>query len=309
MSLQKPYREPSAAEILSMSLSVYWERLKYLVVPFLFANAANAVFGWLLEPYVPPLSIPQNFTEAFFLWLINYLATAIPVMAVLVVASWVTGTVANGIAVKYLSDLVEGRPAHLRTGFSLILTSIPSLLAVGLITGALVTLGSILFILPGIIAAIVFSLTVQVIVVERVGTYESLKRSRRLVAGRWGKAFTVLFSVFLATTFAYVIGDIVGSFIEGPLSPLKWIITIVVPSLAEPVHPVALTCLYYSLRAREKPPEPVIPFQLEAPVAPPSTRPPTSGFGVFQPRFCYKCGQRLPSEAIYCPRCGARVRP
>jgi hypothetical protein len=261
-----------------------------------------------MDSFLPDIEIPPDFTEEFFLWLINYMAVAIPVAALFAVIGWVLITLSSGIAVKYSSDVLEGRHASLKRGFNSAVSSISSLLASGFIIGVLMILGLILFVIPGIIVAVMFSLSVQVIILERLGALKSLRRSRRLVANRWGKTFAVLFLVFLFTAVVYVVGDIIGDLFGGQLGTLRWMIPSIVTSLAQPLQPIALTYLYYSLLTMEKPTEPEMPLQPTVPVEPPVTRPPTPTLPVFQPRFCYKCGQRLPLDAAYCPRCGVRVR-
>ncbi len=313
MILEKPYREVSATEVLRMSINLYLARYELFLVPFLVTNLANGALSQLMYSLMPEFFIPQSFTEEFFLWLINYLTNVIPVVALFGTIGWVITTLSNGIAVKCSSDILEGIRPSLNRGFRFTLSSISSLLTTGLIVGVLTILGLILFIIPGVIVALMFSLTVQVIMMERLGVSGSLRRSRELVVGRWGKTFAVLLLVFTATAAVYVVGDILVSSLGSPFDPtvdtVRWLMTSILTSLVQPLHPIALTCLYYSLRIREKPIRPAIPHAAEAPVALPAPRAVGPSLKGFQPRFCYKCRQRLPSDAIYCPRCGVRVRP
>jgi len=309
MTLQTSYRELSVTEILSKSISLYFSRFEYFLAPVLLTNLVNEALRRLMSHFMPEFNFPQNFTDEFFARLINYLAVAIPLAIVFLVVIWIINTLCNGIIVKYSSDMLEGRHASLKNGFNSVLSNIPSLLTVGFVTGALTMLGLILFIIPGIIVAVMFSLTVQVIIIERVGVSESLGRSRKLVANRWWKTFSVLFSVFLVTAISYMIGDFVGTLFGGSFDALKWLITIIIASFVQPLHPIALTYLYYTLNIGEEPMKPAVPPQFTAPVPAPSPSPPSPVLTTFQPRFCYKCGQRLPSDAIYCPRCGEKVKP
>jgi hypothetical protein len=258
--------------------------------------------------FMPDIEFPLDFTEEFFLWLINYLVAAIPVAVLFVMIGWVISTLSGAIVIQYSSDMLEERHASLKRGFNSTISSISSLLTVGFIIGILTVLGLVLFILPGIIVTVMFSLSVQVIMIERLGILESLRRSRRLVADRWGKTFAVIFLVFLITAVTYVIGGIIGDLFVGPPSTLKWMITSIVASIAQPLWPIALTHLYYSLLAKDKLTDPEVPLNSTGPVEPPVTHHPTRLLSAFQPRFCQRCGQRFPSDAVYCPRCGAIVR-
>ncbi len=312
MAFRMPNRELSVRDILSRSLDIYFGRFEYFLIPSLFSNLANGALWQVMGFFLPSFSLPENYTEEFFLWLINYLAVAIPVFALFALMVWVVSTLSNGITVRCSADRLEGRHVDLRQAVSFTLTNLSSLLAAGFINGVLTLLGFIFFIMPGIIVAVMFSLTVQVVLIERLNAIESLRRSRKLVAGRWGKTFTVLLSVFLIVTVVYVIGDLIGDLIAGSSTQqpffLRWLITSIVSSIGLPLHPIALTCLYYSMCTREKPTEVKVPIQPTVSAEPP-TRLPVPSYLSFQPTFCFKCGQRLPSDAVYCPRCGVQVKP
>jgi hypothetical protein len=189
-----------------------------------------------------------------------------------------------------------------------VVPQVSSLLTAGFVTGALMALGFVLFAVPGIIVTITFSLTVQVIMIERLGAFESLRRSRKLVANRWRKTLAVLLLVSVIMVATYIVGD----FIVGLLGPMDWILTIIVRSivisLGQPLQPIALTYLYYSMRLREEPFERPTTLPPVAPVVMPPTFPPPTYPAGYQPRFCYKCGQNLPPDAVFCPRCGNQVK-
>jgi len=316
MASQVHHRELSVAEILSSALNLYLARFECFLIPFLLTNFANGAIsqftGWLMPNFV----FPQDLTEEFFLWLIDYLVVAIPLVALSVLANWVLSTLSNGIAIKCSSDMLEGRRVELRKAFRFAISDSPSLLAIGFITGVLMILGLTLFVVPGVIVAVMFSLAVQVVMVERLGVVQSLRRSRRLTAGRWGKTFVALLSVFLITALTYIAGDILWGAIEDVFlgsfgvqtAAVRWFLISVFTSLAQPLHPIALTYLYYSMRIREEAVRPTPPLQPRVLVAPPIP-PPELNQRTPQPKFCFRCGQKLPSDAAYCPRCGARVRP
>ncbi|MCW4021482.1 MAG: hypothetical protein NWF14_09705 [Candidatus Bathyarchaeota archaeon] len=268
----------------------------------------NDTLGQLRDQFMPKFDFPLNFTEEFLIWLIRYLAFAIPVVAAFAVVGWVIATLSIGVAVKCSSDMLEGRHPSLKRGFGFALSRISSLLTVGFMWGVLIVLGLILFVVPGIIVAVMFSVAVQTIIIEQSDAYESLRRSRKLVAGRWWKTFAVLFSVLLLVAVTQITGVVIGDIFAGPFSNLRWLVASIIASLAHPIYPIASTCLYYSLRTREKLVEPTVPLQPVVPIPQPEI-PPAPIQRAFQPRFCYKCGQTLPSDGLYCPRCGVRVKP
>lgn len=316
MPSQMPNRELSVVEILTSAVNLYLARFECFMIPFLLTNFANGAISEFIGYFMPDFIFSQNYTEEFFLRLIDYLVVAIPLAALYVFASWVTNTLSDGIAVKCSSDMLEGRRAGLRKAFGFALSNLFPLLAIGLMTGILTILGLILFVVPGIIVAVMFGLAVQVVTIERSGAVQSLRRSRSLTAERWGKTFAVLLSVFLITALAYIAGDTVGEALEDTfpgsygvqMATMRWFLMSVFTSLAQPLHPIALTYLYYSMRIKEEAIRAKQPLQPRVLVGPPipqaelNQRTP-------QPKFCFKCGQRLPSDAAYCPQCGARVMP
>jgi hypothetical protein len=266
-------------------------------------NNIVSQFVWGL---LPNIEAPPNFTEEFTSWVLDYLAFIIPIIAVILFISWLATTIANGIAVKISADMLEGRHTGLGVSLSLTFSRLPTLFVTGIITGVLIVFGLILLIIPGIIVATMFSLTVQAIILERLGTFESLKRSRKLATRKWGKTFVILFSVLILIIAMNIIGGIIADILAGNNDVLWLLIVSSVSALAQPLCPITLTYLYYTLRFEEAgvklPSQPTYPVVPSVPVPMPSIE------LSHQPKFCYKCGQSLPSDAIYCPRCGVSVK-
>jgi hypothetical protein len=296
MAFRKPERELSTTEILSLSLSLYSSKFDLFLIPFLLTAVLNSFVNYALWRFAPAIELPQNTTE-IVTWLLDYLVAIIPVLVASIVISWVISTISNGMVVKMSSEMFEGRPATLKIGFDSILSSLPTLLISGIVVSALTILGLIFFVIPGIIAIIIFSLTVQVIMIERHNVSASLWRSRRLVANRWSKTLAVLVSVVLLTAISSSVGRIVGSYVTAYDNTMGLVIESIISSLAQPIQPIVLTLFYYSLRAKEK---------IGGPAMPPHQYPPMSP--MYQPNFCIKCGERLPPDAIFCPKCGANVK-
>ena len=307
MAFRKPERELSVTEILSLSLRLYSAKFEVLLIPFLFTSVFNGLVSYVLWRFVPVFELPQNMEE-FFTWLLNYFIAIIPVIATSAIIGLVITTIANGIVVKLSSEMFEGKPVTFKIGLDSVMSNLPILLITGLVVSMLTVLGLFFFIIPGIIVAIMFSLTVQVIMIERLNVSASLWRSRKLVANRWLKTLTILFSISLLMIITTIIGRFIGNSVTSLDSGMALVIEGIFSSLVQPIQPIALTFLYYSLRTREKPSEQVTPPQLTVPFRQqaPSPYPPMSP--LFQPKFCYKCGERLPPDAIFCPRCGVRVK-
>ena len=114
----------------------------------------------------------------------------------------------------------------------------------------------LLFVVPGIIIAIMFSLILPTIIVEQKGIFESLGRSKKLVSKRWLKTFALL--LILGIIALIVNGG--ATVLAGPLSAIHPIvnslITSIIAAFVSPIYPIAITYLYYSMVARENPTPP-----------------------------------------------------
>jgi len=297
----------SAGKILRKSLRFYCSRFNILFPPFLVVSLIKSILWKYAFGLIPRFEIQPGFTENFLVQFIDYLTFLTPMIISLVLISWMIDTLPIGLIVKYSSDILEGRPASLTSSLKTANLKILSLLLIGLIRGLLVILGLVLLIIPGIMMAVIFSLAIQVMIIERAGVFESLRRSRKLTSRGWWQVFAVLAFTFFLTVIAGVMGEMMCSFLFMIERRFKLIIISVIMSIVEPLQPVALTFLYYSLSAGRRLPEAHKPYPSVFTAPPRMKREPEEPVG-FHPRFCFKCGQKLPSDAVYCPRCGVKVK-
>ena len=304
MNLEINLRELSAREIIARSTSLYIKKFRFYLSPFLLLSLVNYSLAQLANYFIPDFAFTINFTEEYLLKLINYMVVAVPLAARFLIAERTIVSILDGICTKYTSDIVEEQSFGVMRGFSFAGSMVSSLFEVGFLKSSLSVLGIIVFIIPSIIVTVMFSLSVQIMVIERVHVFESLRRSRIMVAKRWGKTFMILFILSLLTFTAYVIGDIASGFLG---TSTYLIIISISTSILHPLYPITMTFLYYSMKVRQRAKELELHIQPIVPV-PSKIRLPTPIISTFQPKFCYKCGQSLPSDATYCPRCGVRVR-
>lgn len=298
-SPRKPYRELSALEIINLSFSLYSERPFEFFAPFFFMAVLNSLARQAVFLLLPPITVPQESTLGLLESLTAYLGVLVGAGIVLGVVFWILNTIASGIVVKYASDLFERGDTNLSTAFNSAIYRMPMILASGLISGALVILGLILFIVPGVIMAVMFSLFVPAIMIENRGAIGSLERSRRLVDKSWLKVFGVLLLAWLISALFIIVGEAL-SVIFGQLGGLT---SSLIAALVQPIHPLASTYLYYSIQTREEKralPARHKPMPVAGPVIQASPM-------HEKPKYCAHCGQRLPSDALFCPSCGAQI--
>jgi uncharacterized membrane protein len=125
-------------------------------------------------------------------------------------------------------------------------TKLLSLLVAALITGILIGLGFLALIVPGIILYIMFYLVVPTIIIEDIGAFDSLSRSRRLVSNRWLKTFVLFLIVGLITGLVAFIGNLIGT----PLGIYRWFLSSIIAAFVQPILPISLTVYYYSMLAK-----------------------------------------------------------
>ena len=120
--------------------------------------------------------------------------------------------VVAGVATVYAGALAQGRDgrgevaARLRGRW-------PALLTVSVLVGALVSIGLMLLIAPGVLAYLVLALAASVVAMERSGVGDSLRRSAALSRGHRGR-------IFGALALALLIGTVGGAIVTTVLSSL-----------------------------------------------------------------------------------------
>jgi hypothetical protein len=194
--------------------------------------------------------------EEIFEWLVALLTTAIIMGVLSALVTWIVGTTTTGIATKCASDQIEKGTSTLGDSLNFTIFKLPSLLIAQLVTGILTVIGLFLLFIPGIIISIMFSLIMPAIIVEQKGAFESLGRSRKLVSNRWLKTFALLLIVYIILGMVTGIVNLIATPLNVTYPNINLIITSIISSFVAPILPIAMTCLYYAMVAREIPPPP-----------------------------------------------------
>lgn len=257
MSTGKPTRELTVGDIVSTTFSLYGARFLLFVTPYLLGAV---VIGILSAAIYAAITLPPTPTGAdpatFWNWFGLFMSTVIVLAILLGIVSLIVGAITSGTVVKCASDVLENGTANLQEGFKFALSKLPSLIGAQLLTSILIGIGLMLLFVPGIILAIMFSLTIPVIIIEQVGAFESLGRSRRLVSNRWGTTFALLLVLIIIVLVVSFISLLVVTSFGPSLGPFSAIVSNLIASFISPILPIGTTLLYYSMRAREIPPPP-----------------------------------------------------
>jgi hypothetical protein len=178
----------------------------------------------------------------------------------------------QGALVTAIQDVRDGRAdltvretiAHIRPVVNRLSFAALGILIGVIIAVLLIALGFLLFVIPGLVALVAFiifavrwSLLVPVIMLEKRTVFGSLDRSQELVSGHTLHAFLVLLA---SLGFIIAVAIVVGLALA-PFDLPRWVDetvrTIVSGTLIAPFAALALTLMYYRLRAVKEPaPEP-----------------------------------------------------
>ena len=297
MDSGKSLRRIPILKILDESFSLYLAKIEIFFPIFLLLNILSMILIHIVVNLIlPPFNPPNVGANELFIWLINYGFSAAIFFSILFLAIWAITNLGSALIIGHVSKILEGETDS--SGRFLPATHLLGrVLALSLITGALMTLGFILLFFPGILMAIIFSLSTPIMVIERLNIMGSLRRSKELTDNAWWKIFLLLLSIFIMLIMAILFAE----FLSTSFYTQKWLRKIfraIVVSLVEPIYPISLTQLYYHLKKHKAKPA-IIEY--------PSAEAEEIPSHISEIKFCYYCGQVLPYDAVYCPNCGRKI--
>lgn len=158
--------------------------------------------------------------------------------------------VANGAIVYGVFQNLTGKQTALQECVRVGLRRLLPVIGVALVTGLLVTLGTLMLIIPGIILYVMFIAAVPAAVIERLGVGDALTRSRELTRGyRWEVFFVGL---LLSVINMVIAGAVVGVAFSLPTEVsliLNWLVQI----FGTVLQATAMGVVYYELRSIKEP--------------------------------------------------------
>ncbi len=195
MNDRKPSHELSVESILSLAFNLYRSKFLQFFLPFLISGIITGIFSYVIgsafsipEPPDVPTNPDTTFvSDVIVPYFFEFISAMVAIIILSGLVAWIVNTTTYGIVTKNVSDHIEKGTSDLGVSFNYTISKLPTLLTAQLIAGILIAFGIILFIVPGIIVAIMFSLVIPTIVVEQRGILESLGRSKKLVNKRWEK--------------------------------------------------------------------------------------------------------------------------
>ena len=172
------------------------------------------------------------------------LVAAIAAVVGVIISAVLQAAIMRGAAQGSIGDPVD-IDASYKWGFA----RFCSVLLISILVGLAVLVGLLLFVIPGIFLAVMFSVAIPALVVENRRGTDAMSRSWNLVKGHFWHALGL---IVLAFIIAAVVGGIIGA-IGGAISD-NWFVTWIFSSIAQiivaPFTALVSVLLYLDLRAR-----------------------------------------------------------
>jgi Membrane domain of glycerophosphoryl diester phosphodiesterase len=118
-------------------------------------------------------------------------------IALYVVISIVLSLLSQAILVYASFQDMSGKPVSINDSFNIALSRFFPIIGLTLLMGLGIWIGFMLLIIPGIMLMIRWFVSVPVCVVERLGSWECLKRSAQLTKGQRWKVFGIMLLLYL----------------------------------------------------------------------------------------------------------------
>jgi hypothetical protein len=247
-------------EILDAGIKVYLRNARTLigltalvVVPF---QALSAVV--LLSTVSAGSEVPRGFASIGSVQRSNH-TTSLGGSTILDLTGLLITALTTAACVKAISDIYLDQPTDIGTSLRFALRRLGSLLWLEIMTYVLLALAFVAIIIPGIWLYAAWSVAVPALLIEGCRGWGALRRSFRLVRGRWWPTAGVLLVAAFMTS--VISGALEGGLVAISLtSGASVVLTVVVVSLAaglasmltRPFQAAVITVLYYDLRVRHE---------------------------------------------------------
>jgi hypothetical protein len=165
----------SVGDVLGKGFSTYFKNLPAFIVMALIVYSPMILYGLVAKSPLDVRSLDEWQTQAFIF------------LGVMIVGGMVLSLVMSAAVTYSVVEEMNGRHASIGKSISVGLRRLLPAIAVGLLSGLCILLGSLLLIVPGIIVMCMLYVAVPVSVVEAPGIGGALSRSAFLTKGhRWG---------------------------------------------------------------------------------------------------------------------------
>lgn len=195
--------------------------------------------------------LPVAFGLFLFVAVIEGVFNGVLVFGIGLLINIVASTVYQGMVVGLVRDVQDGRrDSSVGELIEATRPVILPLIGAGLLSGIGISIGFLLFVVPGLILLTIWAVIAPVIVVERTGVIEAFGRSRQLVESNGWRVFGVILLVFVIVAAAGFGLALIGIAISDSLV-IGILVGLIASTLTEPIAALAASTIYFRLRAFE----------------------------------------------------------
>jgi hypothetical protein len=241
-------------EIFDVSIKIYRRHFGTLIKLVSLVVVPVGIVSGLVE--VSALPQEDELYEADNEALGTYIA-GIAVTAMLSIVAW---TVATAASFKAVADAYLGKRPDWRDSLGFVLRRLHSVLWILVLSFLILIPAFVACVLPGVWLSVCYAVAIPAFLTERMKGFQSLRRSYRLVRGRWWPTFAVVFLGYLLTA---IVGGALGAVVGGltTFDAAEITVTSVIANVAASVISNVLTIpfiaaflivLYFDLRVRKE---------------------------------------------------------
>ncbi len=152
-----------------------------LLIPF---NLIGGLIEVAMLPQLPPNPTPDQAMAVTF-------AALTVTLPIALLAAYVIIPITNAAVIFAIASAYLEKPVSLGGSYKRAFQRILPLIGTWILVGLAIMGGTLLCLVPGILAAFWFTLATQVVVIEGVGGLAAMKRSKQLMAGNIGTVFAL----------------------------------------------------------------------------------------------------------------------
>ena len=170
----------------------------------------------------------------------------------------IVAQITNGVALRLFSGIYFDERPSARELLRFTIRRLPALIFLAVLYGAVVLIGFLFIVIPGIYLWGALAVVVPVLIVEGRGGFDALGRSQELVKGRWWATIgALLLGVVVTSGVALGLGALAGLLQSGVSSPDAYLLIsaldkLIVGVLVTPISAAVAITIYFDLRIRKE---------------------------------------------------------
>jgi hypothetical protein len=249
-------RPLAVGEVLDVAIKIVFRHARTLLLVVLFVVVPTQVLVTSID-----LSMTEGVVtdiESESVPTVDEVWTFLGGITLIVLLLVLSSTLATGAAYKAVVDGYLGARPDWRTSLSFALRRLHSLVWISVLTYLLASLALVALIVPGVWLFISWSVAVPALLTEDVRGFRALRRSFRLVRGRWWPTFLIILLGFLlAAVVGGIVGGLVGALAFAADSEVADFVVNVLANIlgsviTTPFTAAFITVLYVDLRVRKE---------------------------------------------------------